>query len=113
MARNPFDDVNNMFSQMNNMNLNELFESMIDTNLDAMYQQMGKIISDREKVRKNRPSISPYSILGIQENASEKEVKEAYRQKAREHHPDRGGDPNKFKIIQMAYELIKRQHGWS
>jgi molecular chaperone DnaJ len=51
-----------------------------------------------------------YQILGIARNASEKEIKQAYRRLARKHHPDL--NPNdklaeaKFKEINAAYEVL-------
>lgn len=47
-----------------------------------------------------------YSILGISQNASEEEIKKAYRINALKHHPDKGGDETKFKEITEAYEVI-------
>jgi len=51
-----------------------------------------------------------YEILGIDQNASEKEVKEAYREKAMEYHPDRNPDDpdaeKKFKQASEAYEVL-------
>jgi curved DNA-binding protein len=48
----------------------------------------------------------PYAILGITRNASEAEVKKAYRKLAMKHHPDKGGDEAKFKEINEAYQKI-------
>ena len=48
-----------------------------------------------------------YKILGISKNATEKEIKKAYRKLALTHHPDRGGDEDKFKKISGAYEILK------
>lgn len=48
-----------------------------------------------------------YDILGIKRNASESEVKKAYKKQAMQHHPDRGGDANKFQQINEAYETLK------
>lgn len=47
-----------------------------------------------------------YSTLGINRNASQDEIKKAYRKMAMQHHPDRGGDEKKFKQISEAYEIL-------
>jgi molecular chaperone DnaJ len=47
-----------------------------------------------------------YEILGVSENASQDEIKKAYRKKAIEHHPDKGGSEEYFKKITEAYENI-------
>ena len=40
-----------------------------------------------------------YDILGVSENANADEIKKVYRKLAVEHHPDKGGDEEKFKRI--------------
>jgi len=59
-------------------------------------------------------SQSPYDILGVPRDAQDQDVKKAYRKLAREHHPDKGGDAEKFKKVQEAYEILtdpqKRQN---
>lgn len=48
-----------------------------------------------------------YQTLGVNRNASQDEIKRAYRSLAMKHHPDRtGGDDTKFKEIQTAYDTI-------
>ena len=47
-----------------------------------------------------------YSILGVGENASQDEIKKAYRRLANQHHPDKGGDQAKFKDISVAYDTL-------
>jgi curved DNA-binding protein len=47
-----------------------------------------------------------YSTLGVAETATEDEIKKAYRKLASQHHPDKGGDTEKFKSIQTAYDII-------
>ena len=49
---------------------------------------------------------NPYTILGIQPNASQEEIKKAYRKLSLKHHPDRGGDEEKFKELSAAYEQV-------
>ena len=52
----------------------------------------------------------PFSVLGVGRNASDVEIKRAFRKKARQFHPDRNpGDASaeaKFKEVQAAYESI-------
>lgn len=47
-----------------------------------------------------------YEDLGVPEDASNDQIKKAYRAKAHKHHPDKGGDPEKFHEIQCAYETL-------
>jgi curved DNA-binding protein len=47
-----------------------------------------------------------YSTLGLQRNASEDDIKKAYRKMAMKHHPDRGGDEKAFKQVSEAYEIL-------
>lgn len=47
-----------------------------------------------------------YEVLGVEKTASYDEVKKAYRKKAMQEHPDRGGDKDKFQEIQGAYEVL-------
>ncbi len=47
-----------------------------------------------------------YKILGIEKAASQDEIKAAFRRLAMEHHPDRGGNAEKFKEINEAYQVL-------
>lgn len=47
-----------------------------------------------------------YKTLGVSKNATAEEIKKAYRKMARENHPDAGGDEEKFKDINEAYEVL-------
>ena len=58
----------------------------------------------------------PYQVLGVSQDASEEEIKKAYRKLSRMYHPDANiNNPNKaqaeekFKEIQQAYQQIMKQ----
>ena len=50
-----------------------------------------------------------YDVLGLDKSASQSDIKKAYYKLAREHHPDKGGDPEEFKKVQEAYEILSDQ----
>jgi len=52
---------------------------------------------------------SLYKELGVEKNATEREIKKAWRKLCKTHHPDRGGDPDKFKKIEAAYDVLSDQ----
>nr|QFG73707.1 MAG: DnaJ C terminal domain protein [Megaviridae environmental sample] len=47
-----------------------------------------------------------YDLLNVEKNADQAEIKKAYRKMAIRHHPDKGGDPEKFKEIAEAYSVL-------
>jgi molecular chaperone DnaJ len=48
-----------------------------------------------------------YDILGVKKNASEDDIKKAFRKLAQQYHPDKaGGDEKKFKEVSEAYSIL-------
>merc|ERR1711988_2060292 len=47
-----------------------------------------------------------YDLLGVEKDASESEIKKAYRKLAMKHHPDKGGDPDTFKKMTEAHTIL-------
>jgi DnaJ-class molecular chaperone len=47
-----------------------------------------------------------YQTLGVDRNATQDEIKRAYRKLASQHHPDKGGDKAKFQEIEQAYRTL-------
>lgn len=59
-----------------------------------------------EPVARTAPPRSAWSVLGLSAGASMAEVKRAYRKRALETHPDRGGTAEAFSEVQRAYERL-------
>jgi DnaJ like chaperone protein len=64
---------------------------------------------------------SDYTVLGVEPNASDEEIKKAYRKMAIKYHPDKvaqmgeefqKGAKEKFQTIQDSYEAIKKRRGF-
>lgn len=57
--------------------------------------------------------MSLYDTLGVPKDAGVDDIKRAYKKKAVEHHPDKGGDEEEFKTLSHAYSVlsdpVKRQ----
>ena len=47
-----------------------------------------------------------YETLGVNHTTLPPEIKKAYKKLASKHHPDKGGDPEEFKKVQEAYEVL-------
>jgi DnaJ-class molecular chaperone len=50
-----------------------------------------------------------YKILEIEKTASDSEIKKAFRRLAHKYHPDKGGDEEKFKEINEAYQTLSNK----
>jgi len=53
---------------------------------------------------------SPYEILGVDPNADDAEIVDAYRERVKEAHPDQGGSMEAFLAVKAAFERI--ENGW-
>ena len=56
--------------------------------------------------RKEKRIRTLYHWLGVSEDASQDEIKKAWKEMAKIHHPDRGGDAHRFSKIQQAYTTL-------
>jgi DnaJ-domain-containing protein 1 len=66
-------------------------------------------IEARERERDAWRNCSAYTVLGIQPGATQTQIKRAFRQKARELHPDNGGSEAAMKKLNAAYQkLVKK-----
>jgi curved DNA-binding protein CbpA len=51
--------------------------------------------------------IDPYSVLGVDRDAGEQVIRDAWRKAAKTAHPDAGGDAEDFARLQTAYDVLK------
>jgi hypothetical protein len=50
-----------------------------------------------------------FDALGLDSDASQEQIKSAYRERVKEVHPDSGGDEESFKRVNRAYETLKEE----
>jgi hypothetical protein len=55
-----------------------------------------------------RLQISPLSVLGVAEDASLQQIRDAYHNQAKKYHPDAGGEEWAFRILVQAYETLSQ-----
>ncbi|CEL56292.1 DnaJ homolog subfamily C member 7 homolog OS=Schizosaccharomyces pombe (strain 972 / ATCC 24843) GN=SPBC543,02c PE=4 SV=1 [Rhizoctonia solani AG-1 IB] len=73
---------------------------------------MGEVRSIAEEVKKAEVLLKRsktkdyYKILNIARDCADSEIKKAYRRESLIHHPDKGGDEEKFKILTEAYTVL-------
>lgn len=61
---------------------------------------------DEEDEEKEIENKKLYEVLGVPQTASKEEIRKAFRKLAVKTHPDRGGDQEKFKEVNAAYEVL-------
>ena len=85
-----------------------IIDAMLDTPegirlMDELYEDMMR--SKQDKLT------TELSLLGVEAGATKREIRNAYRRKARKLHPDVGGDAESFKQLHAAYRaLLKVAH---
>jgi len=64
----------------------------------------------REKAaQSNRDDEICYQLLGVTPSASREEIREAYCRKAKQYHPDKGGDPDMMRALTEAYKKVSKR----
>jgi len=86
----------------------------------AGYLRLGRSEFESIKAMFFKNAESAYTILELDKNATDAEVKKAYREMAKKYHPDklqhmdeayRNGAQEKFRKVQEAYEIIQKERG--
>ena len=66
--------------------------------------------SMNQSMNQNIDNESFYKLLGVKKNANKSDIKKAYHKLAMKYHPDKGGDPDKFKEISKAFETLSDEN---
>ncbi len=53
-----------------------------------------------------KPMRNLYDVLGVNKDATKEEIKKAHRNGVKKNHPDKGGDPEMFQQVQLAYDVL-------
>lgn len=64
---------------------------------------------DRRRHGADREAARARELLGVDADADAATIQAAYRERVKETHPDRGGDPEAFKRVQWAYEYLTEE----
>jgi len=74
-----------------------------------MNKQKNKRINFENELVNFETEFNPYRVLNIPNNADLDTIKRSYRKLSLKFHPDKGGDPDKFRIITQSYcYLLKK-----
>lgn len=67
-------------------------------------EQLKPLSSHKDNIMSSQKNL--YDVLGVKKSDSCTDIKKAYLKLARTHHPDKGGDPDRFKEIAHASEIL-------
>lgn len=85
----------------------------IAINIGLTQQEYHTIFQQRKQIIQQSKYNNPYAILEIDSNATDEEVKKAYRRLVLKYHPDKFADDEianeKFNALAEAYQWIKKQ----
>ena len=78
---------------------------------DFNYSDLLRILDpyQHDKAAPSRYHMNPYDVLGVSKDASDQEIKRAYRKLSKKYHPDLNHEPGaeeKFKEVNEAYEIL-------
>jgi len=89
-----------------------VFDRLLDMFADLAVEEISARI-ERVKASNFRPKINPidraYAVIGASPDDSMDVIEAVYKAKAKFFHPDKGGDAEKFKRLQAAIEMIRKE----
>ncbi|MFC7214557.1 J domain-containing protein [Saliphagus sp. GCM10025334] len=92
-------------------NAQDLYHYLHET---RMQEQRGTVTAESEYQKLRLPSAgeaveaapSPYAVLEVAPAADSDEIRDAFRERIKEAHPDKGGSESEFKRVQNAYQTL-------
>ncbi|KAK7038721.1 hypothetical protein VNI00_010605 [Paramarasmius palmivorus] len=100
LAMEHYDKAVNDFKAAINEAIND--GSTTDADVRALKNELKKAEADFKRSK----SKDYYKILGLKRDCTELEIKKAYRRESLKHHPDKGGDEEKFKLVVEANAVL-------
>lgn len=79
---------------------------------DMLKRMLAQINARLDILKGEDTELDPFSILGVTPDSTKEEVTKAYRGKAAEHHPDKGGTTEDMAKVNAAYEAIRIFKEW-
>ena len=105
MIQNQQAQINQLLEMQQRQNMeNEHKEYVKDTN--PTYERE---VQYHDNNGKPNLKIDPYKILNMSKNYDKNSLKKSYMKMAVKYHPDKGGDPKKFKIVTLAYKILLKK----
>ena len=89
---------------------NMFLQNSIQQSTQQSTQQSNQLPSSARlpQLTSHKQKIDPYKILGVSKNYDEVSLKKAYLKAAMKSHPDRGGSPDAFQRVSIAYTLLQK-----
>lgn len=99
--------ISNTFAELSNEDPNQMEEEAIQRAMELSMLDVALVHhSPNNCFQQEQQTRPPHKILGVTEDASPTEIKNAYRRLARLHHPDKGGEAHRFEEIARAYRSL-------
>ncbi|KIK50363.1 hypothetical protein GYMLUDRAFT_51265 [Collybiopsis luxurians FD-317 M1] len=86
---------------------NAIEEAMKDgSTTDRDVRELRAELKKAEAALKRSKTKDYYKILGVHRECTDIDIKKAYRKESLKHHPDKGGDEEKFKLVVEAHSVL-------
>ena len=105
MIQNQQTQINALLEMQQTQKMNEE-QNEYTNDLNPTYEEEVQYTRNKDKPTLK---IDPYKILQMSKNYDKNSLKKSYLKLAVKYHPDKGGDPKKFKIVTLAYKILLKK----